>query len=211
MYYSHKKFFSIILQGVVDANYKFICIDVGAYGKQSDSGVFGHSQLARALEIGALKTNTLKILPGTDIEAPHVVIGDGGFPLKTYLLRPYPLRGLTTEQENYNKRLSGARQVVECAFGIISHKWRILLKAIEIKPERAEHIVKCICLLHNIVINKEGPSDMIPGTSPLSLHWNTSHSSFSGRATNRGSHSSMQVRETFKMFFSRQGDIETTN
>lgn len=40
MYYNYKHFFSISLQGVSDANYKFIFIDVGAYGKQSDGGTF---------------------------------------------------------------------------------------------------------------------------------------------------------------------------
>ena len=39
-YYNYKKYFSIVLQAVVGPDYKFICIDIGAYGKQSDSGIF---------------------------------------------------------------------------------------------------------------------------------------------------------------------------
>ena len=52
------------------------------------------------------------------------------------------------------------RQVVECAFGIMSNKWRLLLKAVEVDTTTAETIVKCICLLHNVVIDKEGMQDI---------------------------------------------------
>lgn len=35
-----KTFFPIVLQGVADAKSRFICVDVGAYGRQIDSGIF---------------------------------------------------------------------------------------------------------------------------------------------------------------------------
>lgn len=198
MYFNYKKFFSIVLQGVVGADYKFICIDVGAYGKQSDSGVFGHSNLAQQLEQGALKVNCEKYLPGSNTRVPHVLVGDGGYPLKPFLMRPYPMRNLTPEQEIFNRRLSIARQVVECAFGIMSNKWRILLKAMEVDTAKAENFVKCICLLHNVLIDKEGLQDI---RSSNLEPCGSSENRFASRGENRSTARAIDVREKFKNYF----------
>ncbi|XP_046397406.1 protein ALP1-like [Ischnura elegans] len=40
LYYNYKNYFSVLLLAICDASYKFIYIDVGAYGKSSDSTVF---------------------------------------------------------------------------------------------------------------------------------------------------------------------------
>jgi hypothetical protein len=54
MYRNYKQFFSIVLQAVADARYRFIAIDVGVYGKESDGGIFSNSNLSRQLDNGAL-------------------------------------------------------------------------------------------------------------------------------------------------------------
>lgn len=38
-YYNYKKYFSIVLLAICDANYKFIDIDVGCYGKVAESTI----------------------------------------------------------------------------------------------------------------------------------------------------------------------------
>jgi hypothetical protein len=50
---------------------------------------FAHSKLGKYLEthLGILED---KELSGTSSLAPHVIVGDEAFPLKTYLIRPYP-------------------------------------------------------------------------------------------------------------------------
>jgi len=73
---------------------------------------------------------------------------------------PYPQRNLGPEEEIFNKRLTNARQVVECAYGILNSKWRLFLKAIEVNPDRADNIIKCICLLHNIIFDKKGINEL---------------------------------------------------
>lgn len=49
-YFNYKRTFSINLLALVDANYKFIAINVGSYGKNNDGGIFANSNLGKALE-----------------------------------------------------------------------------------------------------------------------------------------------------------------
>jgi len=44
-HYNYKQFFSIVLLAVVDSDYKFIYVDVGSFGKDSDSTIFKNSTL----------------------------------------------------------------------------------------------------------------------------------------------------------------------
>lgn len=156
MYFNYKKHFSIILQGLVDANYKFITVDVGGYGKQSDGGTFLVSHLHEFIESGDITFPEPKMLPNTNIQAPFVILADEAYPLLPHLMTPYKRKTLNSRKRNFNNRLSRARKSVECAFGILYAKWRILSKELETNVDLTETIVKCICILHNTIIEREG-------------------------------------------------------
>lgn len=107
---------------VVDANYRFTYVDVGAYGRSNDAAVFGRSAFGQAL---ADETRNAMCLPGfanlpeTDIVAPHVFVADDAFPIGLHILKPYGGVHRTREQRIFDYRLSRARGVVENVFGII--------------------------------------------------------------------------------------------
>jgi hypothetical protein len=93
-FFNYKHSFSVVQFALVDAHYKFTVVDMGSYGRNSDGGITAHSKLGKYLETH-LGIPEDKQLPGTLCLAPHVIMGDEAFPLKTYLLKPYPgsLRG----------------------------------------------------------------------------------------------------------------------
>ena len=144
IYYNYKQFFSIVLQGIADANYKFITIDVGAYGKQSDGGIFSLSNVYKCLETNTFNMPNIECIPSTDISVPFVLLGDDAYPLKPYLLKPYSRQNLTEEERIFNYRLSRARRCIECAFGMLVAKWRCLKTELQINPENVDIVVKCI-------------------------------------------------------------------
>lgn len=49
LYYNYKRFFSIILLALVDANYKFLWADVGTQGSSSDAQIFNNGPLRNGL------------------------------------------------------------------------------------------------------------------------------------------------------------------
>lgn len=103
---------------VCDAKYRFTFIDVGSYGHNNDSGIYGSSDLGIMLEEGSIDLPPPSRLPGTDVISPYVFVGDGAFPLKNYMMKPYTggTTKLTPEQDIFNYRLSRARRVSLCHF-----------------------------------------------------------------------------------------------
>ncbi|XP_014204260.1 uncharacterized protein LOC106636385 [Copidosoma floridanum] len=69
-YFNYKGYYSIVLQALVEADYKFIVIDVGGYGQQRDGGTFRALDLCIILENGSLKIPNLDKLPDSNIVLP---------------------------------------------------------------------------------------------------------------------------------------------
>lgn len=160
-FYNYKGTYSVILLALVDANYKFIAIDVGSYGRNSDGAVFSNSELGKSLADNSLKIPSGKPLVKEGEKLPMVIVGDEAFPLKPYLLRPYSRQHLTGNEPNkiFNYRLSRARRVVENAFGILAARWRIFLRYMEVQPDTADSVIRAACCLHNMLC---GSNDFEP-------------------------------------------------
>lgn len=145
-----QKFHSIVLMAIADADYKFIYIDVGAYGSEGDSSVFCNSQFGRSIV-----ENTIELPENVSIGAfsmPFVFVGDDAFPLVERILKPFtPPRGgnLSDDEKIFNYRLSRARRCVENSFGILTAKFICLARPLLCSPERAQKIVTACCVLHN--------------------------------------------------------------
>lgn len=125
MFFNYKKTFSIVLLALVDAHCNFITVNVGAYAKSSDAGVFANSNLGKALHRGSMNIPANLTIPNTDTQVPYVIVGDEAFPLKPYLMRPYPGDKLDDRKRNFNYRLSRARRTSENTFGILTQKFRL--------------------------------------------------------------------------------------
>ena len=96
-YYNYKGTFSNELLAVVDAEYKFLYVDVGCNGRVSDGGVFNRCSLYHALETGLLDTES------TDThEVPCGMWRDEGMPSTDLLqlqTRPRPSSQNSTRNE----------------------------------------------------------------------------------------------------------------
>lgn len=153
LYFNYKEYFSIVLLAMVDANYKFVAIDAGSYGKEGDSGIFRKSTMGRSIANDSFNIPGPKALPNTNEQLPHFLIGDEAFPLSTYMMKPYSRRNARVDRqmEIFNYRLSRARRVVENAFGLLSQVFRVFYTPIAVVPETCTDSVVVACCLHNIL------------------------------------------------------------
>ncbi|XP_069588388.1 uncharacterized protein [Ranitomeya imitator] len=193
VFYNYKKYFSIILMAVADAHYKFVAIDVGAYGRTGDSRVLRTSQIGLQILRDGITLPAPQPLPGTTHPVPFVMVSDEAFPLMTNLLRPYPRRGLNAQKRIFNFRLSRARRVVECTFGIMVSQWRILNTAIQLDIRTVDSVVKACCVLHNYVrdYSPEVDVETLYEHFDTAINWGPAGPNMSG----------LRVRETFADYF----------
>lgn len=87
-----------MLQVAVDADAKFITIDVGDNGRSSDGGIFKESNFGKMLLHNGLNLPPpRKIHNDINEEYPFVFVGDEAYPLLS-CLRLFPIRNLTNEK-----------------------------------------------------------------------------------------------------------------
>lgn len=123
-------------------------------GSNNDAGIFANSDLGVALANREIHLPGEQFLPGTRTICPNFLIGDGGFPLKEYLMKPF-LRNenLTVPQQVYNFRLSHARIIIENAFGELSMTWLVNESVLPWKLSTNENVIMSTVCLHNFLID----------------------------------------------------------
>lgn len=163
-FYNYKNYYSTVLLGLVDAEYKFIAIDCGAYGKECDGSIFMASAMGKRIYSYSMAVPPDEPLVEGGVNMPYVIVGDEGFPLKRFLLRPFPRdKRLTTEKQLYNYRICRCRRVIENAFGILAQRWRVYFRPLACNIETVKKIIKATTVLHNYLCSK---GDMTEVGSP---------------------------------------------
>ena len=136
---------------ICDAKYCFSFLDIGAYGGTNDASVLSNSLFGKAFDKNPTSLNLPSPSPHGHKTLPYVLLGDDIFPLKPWLMKPYPGKNLDESKRVYNYRLSRARRTIENAFGILSAKWRIFRKPIKANIDLVDKITKATVCLHNFL------------------------------------------------------------
>lgn len=50
LFFNYKDYFSIVMLALVDADYKFVAVDAGSYGKEGDSNIYRKSMIGKKLQ-----------------------------------------------------------------------------------------------------------------------------------------------------------------
>jgi len=103
------------MMALVDADYRFLWIDVGSDGSSNDASIYNGSELKTGLENpnNPFHLPEDKPLPGDDVPVPYFIIGGNAFGIITTLMNPFSIRNMDYHERIFNYRLSRARRVVK--------------------------------------------------------------------------------------------------
>ena len=177
-YYNKKQFHSIVLQGVVDADGRFIHVSTGYAGSIHDARVLRMSSLVNEVEDRKILVSPVTRTE-TGEEIRPLLVADPACKLTNWCMKPYPeTRAITASQRNFNKALSRARVVIEQPFGMLKGRWRCLLVKLDESVDKIPLTITTCCILHNICIEVRDDVDVDPAGddpdefTPLPGHMN---------------------------------------
>lgn len=182
---------------------------------------FYRCSLQNALEENSVNMPPAKELPFESTPVPYVIVADGAFPMRPYLMKPFAFRNMDMPQRVFNYRLSRTRRIIENVFGICAARFRILRKPIENGPEKVVRIVLAICALHNYLMTRstryatsndfdiERNGEVIEGEWRSEIGRQGQLQSITGNSTHgRPTNNALEIREHFKNYFvSAHGEV----
>jgi hypothetical protein len=139
-----KKKFGLNMQGVCDSYERFLDVAICHPGSTSDFLAFATSPLRHKLEQPGF------LAPGL------CLFGDNAYVNTSYMVTPY--KGVSAgSKDDYNFYQSQVRIKVECAFGMLVHRWGILRKPISSTTglTKTTAMVMGLCRLHNFCIDQK--------------------------------------------------------
>ncbi|XP_054843559.1 uncharacterized protein LOC129335132 [Eublepharis macularius] len=148
-YGNRKNYSSILLQGTVNHTGRFVDAEVGWSGKNHDAFVFRNSALCAAMDNGAFVPGNPS-LTVNGVSVPPLMISDGAYPMRRWLMKPYGKFAVTPQQKYFDRCLARARNWVECSFGHLKGRWQCLLHRLKAREENVVTIVTACVILHNL-------------------------------------------------------------
>ena len=150
-YFSRYQQHDVVVQAVVNGKKAFMDVAAGFPGSMHDARVLRNSIIYEKAEHGdILAEGPIHRVDGSEIQ-PYLV-GDSAYPLSPWLQKPFPEGTRDPDEIRFNQELSSARVQVECAFGILKSRWRILMGMEESKVQLISKIILACAVLHNFCI-----------------------------------------------------------
>lgn len=151
-YFNRKKYYSLQMQAIVNADMMFMDLHCGEPGSLHDSRILRRSLIFRNATL-----HERRLFPNNKF-----IIGDSAYPTKNWLVTPFKDNGhLTEQQTRFNFIHSSTRMVVENAFGLLKGRFRRLQFFTENRNlNLISNLIVSACVLHNMCIMAQDDYDV---------------------------------------------------
>ena len=152
-YYCRSQRYLTNAKAVVGANLYFSDVATGFPGSMHDTRVLRQTNLSERAESGVIFDITVKKI--RNVEVRPLILGDGRYPLRNWLVKPFNFTAALSEKEKrFNRVLSSSRVSVERAFGLLKGRWRCLLTTLDANIKNVPDVIICCFILHNFLPNE---------------------------------------------------------
>lgn len=140
---NRKGFHSLNVQCICDPNLKILNLHTNYGGATHDSFIWRHS---------AIQTYMRQLHDFGEVGS--WLIGDSGYPLQPYLMKPFLNPAPDSPESRFNVALCSARNVIERTFGVLKMRFRCLLKerVARYDPYFVGMLVTACGVLHNMCV-----------------------------------------------------------
>ena len=158
-YFSYKMCYTINCQAICDAYGKFINVEVKWPGSIQDSRVFTNCGIQNNYSSGKFNLFYKEILPGHDC-IPQLFLARPAYPLLPYVMKEHE-HCSTNEEVVFNQMLRSTRNTIECAFGKLKARWRILQRSMEIPVDKLPNVIHACFVLHTFCEAQKSETDPV--------------------------------------------------
>ena len=146
-----KKKFGLNMQATCDARRRFLDVEIRHPGSTSDYLAFAVSSLHHKME-----GNNLHAIDQPFLKPGLALYGDNAYVNTSYFVVPFKAVS-GGSKDAYNFYHSQLRINIECAFGMLVHRWGVLRKPIPMRVSlsRTNAMVMALCQLHNFCIDEK--------------------------------------------------------
>ena len=146
-YFCYKMKYSLNCQAICNENGYFIDVEVKWPGSVHDAQVYTNSSVNKILVSKKLPSHFQELVPGF-APVPPILLGDPAYPLLPNIIKEYP--SCSNQKEiTFNNALRSTRNQIECAFGRLKARWRILNRAVDVETDFAPTLIYSCFVLHN--------------------------------------------------------------
>lgn len=212
-YFNYKDYYSMVLLAIVDADCKYLAIDVGSYGREGDAGIYLKSNFGKQIRSNQFNIPPPTALPSTNIILPHVILGDEAFALHENLMKSYPKDQSNNDKQKtiYNYRHSRARRTSENTFGIMASYFRVFHVPIMLQEDTIDHLVTSACILHNIMRTEKILTPQQKNWDDMVRLPKDNLVAITPGGNGRPPKTAAEVRENFKNYFNGPGAVSWQN
>ena len=146
-YFCYKMKYSLNCQAICNEKGIFTNVEVCWPGSVHDARIYANCSVNKAFIEKRLPRNLKEIVPGHAL-VPPVLLGDPVYPLLPNVMKEYS-SNCNRQEIAFNNRLRSARNQIECAFGRLKARWRILGRCLDVDLDFAPTLIYSCFVLHN--------------------------------------------------------------